>query len=252
KNKLKNDLKAMNQLQEKLYADGKQALLIIFQGMDTSGKDSMIKHVMSGVNPQGCNVHSFKAPSKEELARDYLWRCTNVVPAKGYIGIFNRSYYEEVTITRVHNFLLKLEHLPLGNSSKNIWKNRFSDINNYEKYLSRNGVCILKFFLHISEDEQKKRILSRLNTPAKHWKFDVSDIREREYWDKYIECYEDAMQQTSTAWAPWNIVASDEKWSARVCISDAIVAALQNINPEFPKLTAAGMENIKKAKKLLS
>jgi PPK2 family polyphosphate:nucleotide phosphotransferase len=251
KEKLAKDIKKLSHLQEILYAEGRRSVLIIFQGMDTSGKDSMIKHVMRGVNPQGCEVHSFKAPSHEELAHGYLWRCQQLVPARGKIGIFNRSYYEEVTIARVHRAILEAQDLPLGSMGKNLWKRRFEEINQFEEYLTQNGTVVLKFFLHISEDEQKKRILERIQDPQKHYKFDVSDIREREYWKKYLQAYEDAFAHTHSKWAPWHIVTADHKWSARVRVAEVIVKTLEGMKLKFPHLTKQGEENLKKARSLL-
>lgn len=244
KEQLLRDAEKLADLQERLFAEGKRSVLVIFQGMDTSGKDSMIKHVMSGVNPQGCEVHSFKAPTAEEVRHGYMWRHSLVLPARGKIGIFNRSYYEEVTIARVHS--------DLHEKQKNIWKHRFEDINNFEKYLSHNDFIVLKFFLHISPEEQKKRLLRRIEDTKRHWKFDVSDIREREFWDDYQAAYEDAFNHTNTEWAPWIMVPSDHKWSARVQVAQRIVAALEDLDPQFPKLSPSGEEQLKKAKKLLS
>ena len=249
--KLKKDIEKLAELQEVLYAENKTALLVIFQGMDTSGKDSMIKHVMTGINPQGCEVHSFKPPSAEELSHDYLWRCAKWAPAKGQIGIFNRSYYEEVTIARVHHELISKENLPAKLTKHHLWDQRCEEINNYEKYLSENGTTILKFFLHISEDEQKQRILKRINDKSKHWKFDVSDIREREYWDKYATAYEKAISLTSTDFAPWRIVPSDQKMNARIAVAEVIVKKLQQMKLSYPKLSAKGESDLKKAKALL-
>lgn len=244
------NVKALSDLQEKLFAEGKHAVLILFQGMDTSGKDSMIKHVMSGVNPQGCKVHSFKAPTAEEISHGYLWRHSAALPAKGRIGIFNRSYYEEVTIARVHKEVLESENVPQKNH-KTIWAQRYEEINNFEKYLVANGFCLLKFFLHISGEEQTKRLLKRVNDPDHHWKFDVSDIREREFWNDYQNAYEQAFIHTSSAWAPWHIIPADDKWDARATVSGILVRTLQTLNPQFPKLTPEGERNLARAKKLL-
>lgn len=241
KEKLANDIKKLADLQEKLFAEGKRALLIVFQGMDTSGKDSMIKHVMSGTNPQGCDVHSFKRPTPEELQHDYLWRHNLALPVRGKIGIFNRSYYEDVTVVRVHK----------PGDHKKLWLTRFDEINNFESYLTQNGCTILKFFLHVSEEEQKKRLLARIDDKNKHWKFDVSDISEREYWDDYQEAYEDVLTYTSTRKSPWIIIPADFKWSARMTVAHFIVSALEKIGPQFPKLSAAREAEIKKARKLL-
>lgn len=248
---LETDIEKLAALQEKLYAEGKRALLVVFQGMDTSGKDSMIKHVMSGINPQGCEVHSFKAPTPEEHRHGYLWRHSLALPSRGKIGIFNRSYYEDVTIARVHHEVLKSENLPKDQDPK-IWHKRFEEINAFENYLSNNGYVILKFFLHISAAEQKKRLLKRIEDPDKHWKFDVSDIREREYWDAYQSAYEDAFNHTSTDHAPWIIVPADHKWSARASVAHIIVEAIERLKPRYPELTPSGKAALKKAKKLLS
>jgi PPK2 family polyphosphate:nucleotide phosphotransferase len=249
--KLQKDVEKLSKLQEVLYAENKHALLLIFQGMDTSGKDSMIKHVMSGINPQGCEVHSFKPPSAEELSHDYLWRCAKLVPGKGKIGIFNRSYYEEVTIARVHHEILSKENLSTKLTKNHLWERRCQEISNYEKYLNENGITILKFFLHISENEQKQRILKRIEDKTKHWKFDVSDIREREYWDKYIEAYEKAISLTSTDFAPWHIVPSDQKMNARISVAEIIVKKLQQMKLAYPQLSTQGEIDLKKAKELL-
>lgn len=242
KEKLASDIKKLAELQEKLFAESKQALLIVFQGMDTSGKDSTIKHVMSGINPQGCEVHSFKRPTSEEQLHDYLWRHNVALPQKGKIGIFNRSYYEDVTVVRVHK---------PGNHKK-LWLNRFEEINNFERYLTDNGFTILKFFLHLSEEEQKERLLARIDDKNKHWKFDVSDISEREYWKEYQKAYEDVLKHTSTKNAPWIIVPADFKWSARLTAAHFIVKALEKIGPQFPKMTSQRETEIKKARKLLT
>lgn len=252
KEELLRDVEALSEHQETLYAEGARSVLVILQGMDTSGKDSIIKHVMRGVNPQGCVVHSFKAPSQEELHHDYLWRHVRVLPSKGKIGIFNRSYYEDVTIVRVHRDILKNSNLRATDAvDPEIWKRRFDEINNFEKYLTQNGVVILKIFLHISPDEQKKRLLKRIEDPKKHWKFDVSDIRERQHWKHYQDAYEDAFNHTSTPWAPWIIVPSDHKWSARVTVAHLMVEAFERMKPQYPKLSPAGEEQLKTAKKLL-
>jgi len=241
KEKLASDIKKLSDLQEKLFAESKQALLIVFQGMDTSGKDSVIKHVMKGINPQGCEVHSFKRPTPEELRHDYLWRHNVALPVRGKIGIFNRSYYEDVTVVRVHK----------PGAHKKLWLNRFNEINNFERYLTENGFTILKFFLHLSEEEQKKRLLARIDDKEKHWKFDVSDISEREYWEEYQEAYEDVLRHTSTKNAPWIIIPADFKWSAHLTVAHFTVKALEKIGPQFPKLSASRETEIRKARKLL-
>ncbi|HEY9786695.1 MAG TPA: polyphosphate kinase 2 family protein, partial [Candidatus Obscuribacterales bacterium] len=211
KNKLEEGIKILAEYQDKLYAQDTYALLIIFQAMDAAGKDGTIKHVMSGLNPQGCQVYSFKAPSAEELDHDYLWRCAKALPERGRIGIFNRSYYEEVLITRVHAEVLRAQQLPKPIDEKHIWKQRFEEINNFEKYLVNNGIIVLKFFLNVSKDEQKKRFLERIDLAEKNWKFSVNDVKERTRWDDYINAYEDCFNHTSTKWAPWHIVPADYK-----------------------------------------
>ncbi len=241
--KLSEGIKRLAELQELLYAQGKQALLLIFQGMDTSGKDGMIKHVMSGVNPQGCEVHSFKQPSMEELDHDYLWRHAKVLPPRGKIGIFNRSYYEELTVTRVHKEILERQKLPPLKKA-DLWTQRHEQINNFEKYLVENGTAVLKFFLYISKDEQKNRLMKRLSIKEKHWKFNVSDIRERQFWHSYMAAYEDIFSHTGTSYAPWYIIPANHKWSARVEIANAIVAKLESLKLKFPKLTPKGEKNL--------
>ena len=213
---------ALADLQEKLYAQDKWALLLIFQAMDAAGKDGAIKHVMSGVNPQGCQVHSFKAPSSEDLDHDYLWRCSKVLPNRGEIGIFNRSYYEEVLVVRVHPEFLAEEKLPPQLVTKDIWEERFEDIRNFEQYLSRNGIVIRKFFLHVSKKEQKRRFLDRIDDPLKNWKYSVNDLTEREYWDQYMDAYQDMIRATATKHAPWYVVPADNKWFTRVVVAAAV------------------------------
>jgi len=224
----------LTEMQEKLYAQDVWALLVIFQGMDAAGKDGAIKHVMSGVNPEGCEVHAFKEPSKEELDHDFLWRAHKVVPSRGKIGIFNRSYYEEVLVVRIHPQLLKAEKLPEELISKHIWEERYEDINAFETFLTRNGVVIRKFFLHISKDEQKKRFLERLEDSKKNWKFSMDDIKERKFWDDYQEAYEEMVQNTSSKRAPWYVVPADNKWYTRLVIASAIVDALNGLDLKFP------------------
>ena len=222
------------EMQEKLYAQDQWALLLIFQGMDAAGKDGAIKHVMSGVNPQGCDVYSFKEPTNEELQHDYLWREHKVVPSRGKIGIFNRSYYEEVLVVRVHPQILKAEKLPGEVITKHIWEERYQDINAFERLLTRNGVVIRKFFLHISKEEQKKRFLARLEDSKKNWKFSMDDIKERKFWDDYQEAYEEMVQNTATKGAPWYVIPADNKWYARVVIASAIIEALDGLDLQFP------------------
>jgi PPK2 family polyphosphate:nucleotide phosphotransferase len=228
-----------SQMQEKLYAQDRWALLLIFQGMDAAGKDGSIKHVMSGVNPQGCDVHPFKAPTSEELDHDFLWRCHNVMPERGKIGIFNRSYYEEVLVVRVHPTLLKNERLPDALLTKHLWNERYEDINAFERYLSRNGVLIRKFFLHISKEEQKKRFLERLEDSQKNWKFSMDDIKERGFWNDYQEAYEEMVQSTATKHAPWYVVPADNKWFLRLIVASAIVEALGQLDLAFPEVDKA-------------
>jgi len=228
----------LSELQEKLYAQDKWAVLLIFQAMDAAGKDGTIKHVMSGVNPQGCEVHSFKSPSAEELDHDFLWRTNLALPERGRIGIFNRSYYEETLVVRVHPEFLEHQKLPKELVGKHLWRERFEDINAYERYLTRNGVVIRKFFLHVSREEQKRRFLSRLEEPQKNWKFSMADAAEREHWDDYMNAYEQTIRHTATADAPWYVVPADNKWFTRLVVADAIVDTLKSLNLAFPKVDA--------------
>ncbi len=244
---LKKNIKKMSELQDKLYAQDKYSLLLIFQAMDAAGKDGMIKHVMSGLNPQGTQVHSFKQPSSEELDHDYLWRINKALPERGRIGIFNRSYYEEVLIVRVHD-LVKSQKIPAKFVNGKIWETRYQQINNFEKYLFENGTVILKFFLHISKDEQKERFLARIDNPSKNWKFSSADIKEREFWDNYQKSYAEAISATSTKHAPWYVVPSDKKWFSRIIVSDVIVAEMEKLNLQYPKLSDDQMKGLKSAK----
>jgi len=228
-----------SQMQEKLYAQDRWALLLIFQGMDAAGKDGAIKHVMSGVNPQGCDVHAFKAPTSEEMDHDFLWRCHKVLPERGKIGIFNRSYYEEVLIVRVHPLMMKNERLPERLVTKHIWNERYKDINAFEQYLARNGTMIRKFFFHISKEEQKKRFLERLEDSQKNWKFSMDDIKERAFWKDYKEVYEEMVQNTATKHAPWYVVPADNKWFTRLIVASAIVEALSQLDLAFPDVDRA-------------
>jgi PPK2 family polyphosphate:nucleotide phosphotransferase len=232
---LEKGISQMAELQNKLYAEDRWALLIIFQAMDAAGKDGAIKHVMSGVNPQGCQVYSFKVPSIEELDHDYLWRTMQRVPERGHIGIFNRSYYEEVLIVRVHPAVLQAERIPPSLLGKSLWEERFEDIAAFERYLGRNGVVVRKFFLNLSKNEQKKRFLERLDTPQKNWKFSAGDIHEREYWDDYMHAYEEMIRGTSSKHAPWYVVPADNKWFTRVVVAAAIVETLEELNLAYPK-----------------
>jgi PPK2 family polyphosphate:nucleotide phosphotransferase len=225
--------------QEKLYAQGTWAMLLIFQAMDAAGKDSTIKHVMSGVNPQGCEVFSFKAPSTEDLAHDFLWRTTRCLPERGRIGIFNRSYYEEVLVVRVHPKLLAAERLPAPLITKHIWKERFDDINAFERHLVRSGVVVRKFFLHVSKETQKERFLERLDQPEKNWKFSVADIAERQHWDDYMAAYEDMIQHTATAEAPWHVVPADHKWFTRLVVAATVADAMAELDLQFPTVDHA-------------
>jgi PPK2 family polyphosphate:nucleotide phosphotransferase len=228
-----------SQMQERLYAQDRWALLLIFQGMDAAGKDGAIKHVMSGVNPQGCDVYSFKAPTNEELDHDYLWRCHKVMPERGKIGIFNRSYYEEVLVVRVHPGLLKAGKLPDRLLTKHVWDERYEDINAFERYLTRNGVVIRKFFLYISKKEQKRRFLERLEDSKKNWKFSLADIKERSFWKDYKEVYEEMIQKTATKQAPWYVIPADNKWFARLIVASAVVEAMDGLNLTFPDVDKA-------------
>jgi PPK2 family polyphosphate:nucleotide phosphotransferase len=225
---------AASEMQERLYAQDRWGLLLIFQGMDAAGKDGAVKHVMSGVNPQGCDVFSFKAPTVDELDHDFLWRCHKVVPERGKIGIFNRSYYEEVLVVRVHPAVLAGQKLPEKLITKHIWDQRFEDINSFERYLARNGVMIRKFFLHISKEEQRQRFLARLDDSKKNWKFSMDDIKERKFWDDYHEAFEEMIQNTATKRAPWYVIPADNKWYARLVVASAIIEALDELDLEFP------------------
>ena len=250
--KLKKDVERLAKYQDVLYAQNSHALLVILQAMGTAGKDGTIRHVMSGVNPQGTQVHSFKAPSDEELDHDFLWRSARALPERGNIGIFNRSYYEEVLVVRVHPELLERQKLPPDAMGKNIWKHRFDAINEFEKYLVRNGITVLKFFLHISKEEQRKRLLARINTPDKQWKFSFRDPKERLYWDDYVECYEDTFNHTSTEHAPWYIIPADHKWFTRTAVADVIVETLKSMDLKYPVLSKAERKQLLEGKKLLT
>ncbi len=244
-------IQALEHLQDMLYAQDSWAVLLIFQAMDAAGKDSTIKHVMSGVNPQGCQVHSFKRPSDEELDHDFLWRCVTRLPERGHIGIFNRSYYEEVLVVRVHDELLQKEKLPPSLVTKGLFEDRFDDIRHFERYLTRNGVVVRKFFLHISKKEQKKRFLERLDNPKKHWKFEAGDVLERERWDDYIEAYEDMIRHTATKHAPWYVVPADNKWFTRVVVAAAIIDALASLELHYPEVSPERLKELAAAKRAL-
>jgi PPK2 family polyphosphate:nucleotide phosphotransferase len=249
--KLKKDVNRLAKLQDVLYAQNTYALLVVLQAMDTAGKDGTIRHVMSGVNPQGTQVHSFKAPSDEELDHDFLWRSAKALPERGNIGIFNRSYYEEVLVVRVHPELLERQKLPPEMIGKKMWKHRFEAINEFEKYLVRNGIAVLKFFLNISKDEQRRRLLARINTPEKQWKFSYRDPKERLYWDQYMDCYEDAFNHTSTEHAPWYIIPADHKWFTRTAVADVIVEKLKSLKLKYPVLGKAERKLLSEGKAIL-
>src|SRR6201987_2971987 len=242
---------ALAELQDKLYAQDKWAVLLIFQAMDAAGKDGAIKHVMSGINPQGCQVYSFKSPSSEDLDHDYLWRCTKCLPNRGHIGIFNRSYYEEVLVVRVHPEFLAKQKLPPKLVGKKIWEERFEDIRNFEQYLTRNGIVVRKFFLHVSKKEQKRRFLERIENSAKNWKFSANDAAERDYWDDYMECYEDLIRETATKKAPWYVVPADNKWFTRVVVAAAVIEALDSLDLAYPKVDESKLKELAGAKKKL-
>jgi len=237
--------------QDKLYAQDRWALLLIFQAMDAAGKDSTIKHVMSGVNPQGCQVSSFKAPSAEELDHDFMWRTTRRLPERGQIGIFNRSYYEEVLVVRVHPEILAKQRIREKLVTKDIWKERYEDMNAFERYLTRNGTVIRKFFLHVSKEEQKQRFLERLTEPEKNWKFSLQDVKEREHWDAYMQAYEDMIRSTSTEASPWYVVPADHKWFTRVVVAEVIADTLESLNLTYPKVDAEKKKEIEAARTLL-
>ena len=239
---------ALAELQDKLYAQDKWAVLLIFQAMDAAGKDGAIKHVMSGVNPQGCQVHSFKSPSAEDLDHDYLWRCMKCLPNRGHIGIFNRSYYEEVLVVRVHPEFLAKQKLPPHLMEKNIWEGRFEDIRNFERYLARNGIVTIKFFLHVSKKEQKRRFLDRIEDPLKNWKFSSNDAAERDYWDDYMEAYEAMIQETATKHAPWYVVPADNKWFTRVVVAAAVIDTLLDLDLHYPKVGESKLKELAAAK----
>jgi PPK2 family polyphosphate:nucleotide phosphotransferase len=252
KEMLQAGVAALAELQERLYAQDQWSLLLIFQAMDAAGKDGAIKHVMSGVNPQGCQVFSFKAPTTEDLDHDYLWRCLKRLPERGRIGIFNRSYYEETLVVRVRPELLAKQKLPPKLVTKRIWKERFEDIRNVEQYLTRNGVIVRKFFLHLSKKEQRKRFLARLDTPEKNWKFSEADVAERAHWDAYQCAYEDMIRHTATKDSPWYVVPADNKWFTRLVVAAAIIDTLSGLKLGFPKLDAAKIRELAAARKALS
>ena len=248
---LKQGCKRMADLQERLYAQDRWSVVLIFQAMDAAGKDGTIKHVMGGVNPQGVEVHSFKAPSSEEIDHDYLWRTSRALPRRGHIGIFNRSYYEETLVVRVHQNILARQQLPRELITKNIWRERFEDINGFERYLTRQGVVIRKIFLHISKEEQRERFLARLEKPEKNWKFSPADVGERAHFTEYMSAYEDMIRHTATEWAPWHVVPADRKWFTRIVVSSIIVDAIQALDPRFPEVDAKTRAEFKKTRAAL-
>jgi PPK2 family polyphosphate:nucleotide phosphotransferase len=241
----------LSELQAKLFAQDRWALLLIFQAMDAAGKDGTIKHVMSGVNPQGCQVYSFKAPSSEELDHDYLWRTARAMPERGRIGIFNRSYYEETLVVRVHPEILEAQRLPDGLVGKDIWAQRYAEINGFEHYACRNGIAIRKFFLHVSREEQRRRFLSRLTDPEKNWKFSIADVRERAHWDEYMRAYEDTIRSTATEHAPWYVVPADHKWFARLVVAAAVIDALDGMDLRFPTITRSKRRELEAVRRAL-
>ncbi len=241
----------LSDMQQKLYAQDRWALLVIFQAMDSGGKDSAIRHVMSGVNPEGCQVYAFKAPSVEDLSHDYLWRTSKCLPQRGHIGIFNRSYYEEVLVVRVHAHLLENQRLPRQLVTKKIWKQRYEDINAFEKYLNHNGVLVCKLFLNISNEEQKQRFLSRLDEPDKNWKFSEDDVKEREHWNDYMSSYESMIRHTATSNAPWYVIPADHKWFTHMLVASVIVSTLKDLKLSFPNPGAGKRKELDSARKLL-
>lgn len=251
KEALQRGIQALSELQDKLYAQDRWAVLLVFQAMDAAGKDGAIKHVMSGVNPQGCQVASFKAPSAEELDHDYLWRCNRHLPERGRIGIFNRSYYEEVLVVRVHGEILARQKLPSSRVSRQIWKERFEDIRSHERYLDRNGVLVRKIFLNVSRAEQKRRFLERIENPEKNWKFEAGDVRERGFWKQYMEAYEEAIRATATPESPWFVVPADNKWYTRVAVAAIVVDALASLDLRYPEVGDAQRKEIAAARKAL-
>ena len=252
---LERDIKLLRELHNQLFAMNRYALLIIFQAMDAAGKDGTIKHVMSGINPQGCQVTSFKTPSQEELDHTYLWRCIKMLPRKGSIGIFNRSYYEEVLVVKVHPKILNKQRLPELRRAKTVgedfWERRYREIRSLERYLSNNGIHVLKFFLHVSKDEQKRRLLDRIHNPDKNWKISLGDFQERQHWDAYMQAYDRALKKTSTEYAPWNVIPADNKWYMRAAVSQIIVNKLASLDLHYPRITEEKKKEIKDAREYL-
>jgi PPK2 family polyphosphate:nucleotide phosphotransferase len=248
---LADDVKRLSDLQERLYANHRWAVLIVLQGMDAAGKDSVVAHVMSGVNPQGCDVHSFKAPNAEELDHDFLWRTTTRLPGRGRIGIFNRSYYEDVLVVRVHPELLARQNIPRTLVGKHIWEERFQDIRAFERHLARSGTLVLKFFLHVSKEEQRRRFLDRLEQPAKRWKFSMDDVNERKRWDDYMGAYQDMIRATSRPTAPWYVVPADHKWFTRMVVATAAIEALESLDLSYPRIDTASLKEMRKVRAAL-
>jgi len=248
---LKKGVERLAQLQERLYAQDRWSVLLIFQALDAAGKDGAIKHVMSGVNPRGCEVHDFKAPSMEELDHDFLWRTSRQLPRRGHVGVFNRSYYEETLVVRIHPEILRGQKLPTTLVTKNLWKDRYEDINAFERYLSRQGMVIRKFFLYVSKEEQRRRFLDRLEKPEKSWKFSLGDVKEREHFDDYLRAYEDLIRATATEWAPWYVIPADSKWFARLVISNVVIDTIEALDPTFPKVDPKLRDDFRVAKALL-
>jgi len=248
---LKNGIELLTELQDKLYAQDRYSILLIFQAMDAAGKDGAIKHVMSGINPQGCQVFSFKAPTSEDLDHDFMWRCIKHLPERGRIGIFNRSYYEETLVVRVHKEILEKQKLPEKLVTKHIWDQRFQDIRNFEKYLTRNGIVVRKFFLHVSEEEQKKRFLERIDNPEKNWKFSSADTKERGFWKEYMNAYEDMIRNTATKDSPWYVVPADNKWFTRLIVAAALIDSLASLDLHYPEVGDEKLKELTQAKKTL-
>lgn len=248
---LQNGIELLAEFQDKLYAQDRWSILLIFQAMDAAGKDGAIKHVMSGINPQGCQVFSFKAPTSEDLDHDYMWRCLKRLPERGRIGIFNRSYYEETLVVRVHEEILKRQKLPEKLLTKHIWDERFQDMRNFEKYLTRNGTIVRKFFLHVSKDEQKKRFLERIDNPEKNWKFSSADAKERGHWDEYMKAYEEMIRNTATKDSPWYVIPADNKWFTRLVVAAAVIEALDSLNLRYPEVDDTQLKELAEAKSLL-
>jgi PPK2 family polyphosphate:nucleotide phosphotransferase len=251
KEMLEAGVKRLSALQERLWADDRWAILVILQGIDTSGKDGVIEHVMSGVNPQGCEVHSFKAPSEHEIDHDFLWRSVVALPTRGRIGIFNRSYYEETIVVRVHPELLRKQRLPQKLITDDIWNQRFEDISNFERYLAHNGVLPIKFFLHISKEEQRRRLLARIDEPAKRWKFSARDVEERKLWDSYMQAYDETIRHTATKHAPWYVVPADHKWFTRLVVAATLVEQLEQLDLKFPKFDDGSLEELEQIRAAL-